>query len=175
MATESQSILTGKFSNGNIMGYTGEGSYSLGTCKYIGEFKDGCFHGKGTVYIKAGGKWTGTWEKGQMKAGNYVFGDGLEHKQITESGWAYCSASDPRFFEEIKKGNPNDKTGIEYTTARGEKEVALPVGCYDFGEGYYDPKKLSICSFETGDPTRVPDKEEKEFIVTKCRKGMKGM
>ncbi len=168
-------LLTGKFDQGNIQGYNGEGSYALGTCKYIGDFKDGEFHGNGTVYLKGGAKWTGTWEKGKMKTGRYVFADSLEHKEINEQNWDYCSSRDPRFFEEIKKGNPNDKSGIEYETARGEKTVALPVGTYDFGEGYYDPKKLSICSFETGDPLRVPDKEEKEFIIARCRKGMTGM
>ena len=53
-----------------------------------------------------------------------------------------------------------------------EQESPQPTGCFDYGEGYYDPKKLSICSFETADPTRVPSKEEKEFIVKNCRKGL---
>lgn len=165
-------LLTGKFDKGNMMGYTGEGTYVLSNCKYMGEVKDGNFHGKGTVHIKGLGKWVGEWEYGKMKEGKYVFSDGLEHKSITEDKWSYCSESDPRFFEEIKKGNPNSAAGIEYETPRAEKFVALPTGCFDYGEGYYDPKKLSICSFETADPTRVPSKEEKEFIVKNCRKGL---
>ena len=164
-------MLTGKFDKGSILGFTGEGTYALGQCKYIGEIRDGNFHGKGTLYIKGSGKWDGVWDNGKMVTGNYVFSDGLEHKPITEDSWKYCSNTDPRFYEEIKKGNPNNKEGIEFETARGDKQVALPVGTYDFGEGYYDPKKLSICSFETGDPSCVPTKEEKEFIVKNCSQG----
>ena len=54
------------------MGYTGEGTYTLGTCKYIGEIKDGKFHGKGTCYVKGSGKWVGMWENGKLVDGNYV-------------------------------------------------------------------------------------------------------
>jgi hypothetical protein len=170
-ATEKTEMLLGKFDKGILQGYTGEGSYVFDNCKYIGEFKGGVFHGKGTVYIKDSGKWQGTWESGKMKTGSYIFSDGLEYKNINSKDWVYCSEKDPRFFEEIKNGNPNDESGLEFDCPRGGKIVALPAGCFDFGEGYYDPKKLSICSFQTGDPLRVPDKEEKEFIVTRCRKG----
>lgn len=165
-------VLTGKFDKDNMLGYTGEGTYVLNNMKYMGELKDGNFHGKGTVHVKGAGKWVGEWENGKMVSGRYVFSDGLEHKEINDEKWEYCSETDPRFFEEIKKGNPNDSSGIEYETPRGEAFVALPVGTFDYGEGYYDPKKLSICSFETGDPSRVPTKEEKAFIVKHCRKGL---
>ena len=164
-------MMTGKFDKGSLLGYNGEGTYVLGTCKYKGNFKDGVFHGVGNLYIKSMGKFVGEWENGKMISGHYEYSDGLEHKDVNAETWDYCSSKDPRFYEEIKKGNPNSKEGIQYETPRGDAVVALPVGCYDFGEGYYDPKKLSICSFETGDPSRVPTKEEKEFIVRRCRKG----
>lgn len=169
--TDNSDLLMGKFDKGVLSGYTGEGSYVFENCKYIGEFKDGFFHGKGTVYIKTAGKWQGTWENGKLTSGSYVFSDGLEYKQVGTNTWDYCSEKDPRFYEEIKQGNPNDESGIEYDCPRGNTVVALPSGTFDFGEGYYDPKKLSICSFTTSDPIRVPTKEEKEFIVTRCRKG----
>ena len=188
---EAQTILSGKFDGkgASIQGFNGEGVYSYENCKYIGQFKDGKFHGLGTVFLKAGGKFAGTWSNGKLVSGGYIFKDGLEHrkwepaseeekdqsgtgKDVKHEEWEYCSAKDPRFFCEQKKGNENDKTGMEFETFRADKVVALPQGCFDCGEGYYDPKKLSICSFETGDPTRVPDKAEKEFILKNYRKEM---
>ena len=167
MADAPAPILSGKFDGKGavLQGFCGEGTYSYDNCKYIGQFKDGEFHGLGTVYLKAGGKYTGTWSHGRLATGGYVYKDGLEHRkwkpstedEKEESGseskheeWQYCSPKDPRFFCEVKKGNTNDQTGIEFETPRGNKVVALPQGCYDCGEGYYDPKKLSICSFESG-------------------------
>ena len=31
-----------------------------------------------------------------------------------------------------------------------KREVRLPAKCYDTVDGYYDPKKYVICSYETG-------------------------
>lgn len=48
----------------------------------------------------------------------------------------------------------------------------LPIGCYDVIDGFYDPQKSAICSYD--DPTmviRIPDKAEKEWIVKHCRVG----
>jgi hypothetical protein len=102
--------------------------------------------------------------------GGFIYDDGLEHKRVEESSWSYCSKEDPRFYIEHKEGLPNTQEGIKYDTSRGNEFTPIPLGCYDCVDGYYDPKKLAVCSFEDGDPFRMPDKAEKEWIHAHCRK-----
>jgi hypothetical protein len=150
--------------------FQGRGTYTLpeGKGKYIGEFFNNEFHGEGTMYIK-GGKYLGTWEKGRLVKGNFVFDDGLAHRPVDRKFWEYCSEEDPRFYCEILEGHQPGKT-LKYETALGHNTTRLPPGCYDtLDNGYYDPKKLSICSLETMEPTRMVDKEEKEWILRSCR------
>ncbi len=149
--------------------FNGEGTYSYGMFKYQGMFKDGVFDGPGTVYMKSGAKFKGEWAKGKMVSGGYIFADGLEHKKVEDETWSYCSRSDPRFFEEIKMGLPNNMECICFDTYRGKEIKAMPTGCYDVGDGYFDPTKISVCSFETGDPIRMPDKNEKDWILHNAR------
>lgn len=42
---------------------TGEYTFSTGT-KYVGEFKDGMFHGNGVMHFSNGMKYEVTWERG---------------------------------------------------------------------------------------------------------------
>lgn len=46
----------------------GEGEYKFPTeTRYVGDMKDGMFHGKGVLYFPNGSKYEGTWEKGISK------------------------------------------------------------------------------------------------------------
>lgn len=43
----------------------GKGKYILPTAtKYVGEMKDGMFHGQGTLYFPGGSRYDAIWEKG---------------------------------------------------------------------------------------------------------------
>lgn len=43
----------------------GDGEYTFPTdTKYVGEIKDGKFHGKGVLYFTNGSKYKATWEEG---------------------------------------------------------------------------------------------------------------
>ncbi|TPX58436.1 hypothetical protein PhCBS80983_g03155, partial [Powellomyces hirtus] len=64
---------------------------------YIGEFKDGHFHGTGTIHFMNGGKYNAKWEFGKAVEGTYTFKDGLEYKS---DEWDYCTDVDRRFYSE---------------------------------------------------------------------------
>lgn len=49
----------------------GEGEYTFPTnTRYVGEMKDGMFHGKGVLYFPNGSKYESTWENGIAKQVN---------------------------------------------------------------------------------------------------------
>ena len=46
----------------------GRGEYTFPTeSKYVGEMKDGMFHGKGVLHFPNGSKYEATWENGRAK------------------------------------------------------------------------------------------------------------
>lgn len=46
----------------------GEGEFTFPTdTKYVGEMKDGMFHGKGILFFPNGSKYEATWENGKAK------------------------------------------------------------------------------------------------------------
>ena len=51
------------------------------------------------------------------------------------------------------------------------KEYSLPINCYDFIEGYYDPARNILCSHITKSDIRVPTEKEVEWILKNCRIG----
>ncbi|KAK2571222.1 MORN repeat-containing protein 5 [Acropora cervicornis] len=80
----------GDFKNGRM---EGQGEYQLPPSletKYVGEMKDGMFHGKGTLFFSNGSKY-----------GKYTFADGLEYNT---DDWEYCDEYDRRFYTEICHG-----------------------------------------------------------------------
>ena len=62
-----------------------EGSHG----KYDGEFVNGLFDGEGTLYMPDGsGRYEGTWEKGKLVDGKFIFKDDLVYE---EEKWGYCT------------------------------------------------------------------------------------
>ncbi len=51
-------------------------------------------------------------------------------------------------------------------SANGRK---IPSGCYDAGDGFFDPSRNAVCSFEDASIIRVPNTRDIEIIVTKNR------
>jgi hypothetical protein len=47
----------------------------------------------------------------------------------------------------------------------------VPAGCYDAGDGYYDPQRNAVCSYETAATIKVPNSRDAEFYMTRSRVG----
>uniref|UniRef100_A0A8P0ST38 MORN repeat-containing protein 5 n=1 Tax=Canis lupus familiaris TaxID=9615 RepID=A0A8P0ST38_CANLF len=112
----------------------GEAEYILPTkTKYVGEMKDGMFHGQGTLYFPSGSRYDAIWEKGLVVKGTYTFSDGL---QYDAEHWHYCDSYDRRFYTEICYGLK--PAGISQLTNM-DPPRKIPQGCYDCGDGFYNP------------------------------------
>ncbi|XP_042588202.1 MORN repeat-containing protein 5 isoform X3 [Cyprinus carpio] len=121
----------------------GTGEYTLPThTRYIGEMKDGVFHGKGVLHFPNGSKYEGTWEKGICKEGKYTFSDGLEYKEMD---WDYCDGKDRRFYSERCNGL---KPAGESQVTDQDPPRAIPDGCYDSGDGFYDPSTRVVKDYD---------------------------
>ncbi|KAJ1145909.1 hypothetical protein NDU88_012192 [Pleurodeles waltl] len=142
----------------------GEGTYTLPTeTRYEGEMKDGMFHGQGTLHFPNGSKYEGTWDCGIPKEGTYTFTDGLEYK---EKKWLYCDGYDRRFNTEICNGlKPAGRSQL--TDLDPPREI--PKGCYDCGDGFYDPVTRVVNDY-TNQFLRNADDDEHEWIIRTCRK-----
>nr|XP_035963707.1 MORN repeat-containing protein 5 isoform X2 [Halichoerus grypus] len=112
----------------------GVAEYILPTkTKYVGEMKDGMFHGQGTLYFPSGSRHDAIWEKGLVVKGTYTFSDGL---QFDAQHWHYCDSCDRRFYTEICHGLK--PAGISQLTNM-DPPRKIPQGCYDCGDGFYNP------------------------------------
>lgn len=158
--------------------YHGKGVYSIGknstvpsgihAITYDGEFVDGDFHGHGRLYVDdSGGYFEGIWNKNKLQSGGYIFHDKLKYKSINDDKWNYASKSDPRFYGEIKAGLQLGEN-LTYETPTG-LPIHIPRGCFDTIDGYFDPKKKAVLDYTTGELIRMPDQEEKEWIIENCR------
>nr|XP_040054400.1 MORN repeat-containing protein 5 [Gasterosteus aculeatus aculeatus] len=142
----------------------GKGEYTFPTTtKYEGEVKDGMFHGKGVLHFSNGSKYEATWENGKAKQGSFTFADGLQYQ---EKDWDYCDGYDRRFYSE--RCNGLRPAGESQLTDLHPPRV-IPDGCYDCGDGFYDPKTRVVTS-HTGRFRRNADDSEHEWIVRTCRK-----
>ena len=45
----------------------------------------------------------------------------------------------------------------------------VPKGCYDAGDGYFDPERRAVCSYETSKVLRTPNDRELLWIKAQCR------
>ncbi|XP_026128799.1 MORN repeat-containing protein 5-like [Carassius auratus] len=145
----------GDYNNGRM---EGSGEYTLPThTRYVGEMKDGTFHGKGVLHFPNGSKYEGTWEKGISKEGKYTFSDGLEYKEMD---WDYCDGKDRRFYSERCNGL---KPAGESQLTDGDPPRTIPEGCYDSGDGFYDPNTRVVKDYdgqfsqERSQPVSSPD------------------
>ncbi|KAL4219591.1 MORN repeat-containing protein 5 [Mactra antiquata] len=152
----------GDYKNGRL---EGNGKYTFPTeTRYEGELKDGMFHGKGTLFFPNGSKYVATWENGRALEGKYTFADGLPYE---EENWEYCDGYDRRFYTEIKNGlKPAGRSQLTNRVPPRE----IPSGCYDCGDGFYDPKSRVVVDYNKKF-LRNADDDEHNWIVKTCRKG----
>ena len=125
------------------------------------------FHGEGTLYVK-GGRFYGQWHRGTLEKGDFIFSDELPFEK-NEDDWVYCSETDRRYFSEICDGVGNGDP-LKYPTA-APVAPPLPKGCYDMIMGYYDPKDLSLKSYDKHEEIRRPTDSERNWILSNCRVG----
>ncbi|XP_014610548.1 PREDICTED: MORN repeat-containing protein 5-like [Polistes canadensis] len=89
-------FVNGSHYNGtwDAVGMAGIGRYTLlnGTI-FEGEFRDGKFHGHGTMSFPCGQSIDGVWINGKLKMKRYKFKDGLV---FAEDDWKYCQFPDRR-------------------------------------------------------------------------------
>ncbi|XP_072016006.1 MORN repeat-containing protein 5-like [Amphiura filiformis] len=143
----------------------GKGKYTFPTdTKYEGDMKDGQFHGKGTLFFPNGSKYEATWENGIAVQGKYTFADGLGYD---EPEWLYCDGYDRRFYTEVCDGlKPAGRSQL--TNRIPPRDI--PEGCYDTGDGFYNPDTRVIVDYNHKF-LRNADDDEHEWIVRTCRKG----
>ncbi|XP_023216888.1 MORN repeat-containing protein 5-like isoform X1 [Centruroides sculpturatus] len=132
--------------------------FSTGT-KYVGEIKDGLFHGEGKMILSDGDVYEGIWENGVNISGRYVFRDGLVYQ---EKDWTYCRYPDRRFQSEILFGWQRGET--TYLRKRKENRVDLLLGCIPTEEFIYNPNTREVVD-HSGKFLRYADDEEHKFIV----------
>ncbi|XP_063554321.1 MORN repeat-containing protein 5-like isoform X1 [Gorilla gorilla gorilla] len=112
----------------------GKAKYILPTeTIYVGEMKDGMFHGEGTLYFPSGSQYNAIWENGLAIKGTYTFVDGLHYD---EKNWHYCDGYDRRFYTEILNGLK--PAGMAQLTNM-DPPRKIPRGYYDCGDGFYNP------------------------------------
>eukprot|EP00274_Cyanoptyche_gloeocystis_P001474 CAMPEP_0196660642 /NCGR_PEP_ID=MMETSP1086-20130531/40768_1 /TAXON_ID=77921 /ORGANISM="Cyanoptyche gloeocystis , Strain SAG4.97" /LENGTH=153 /DNA_ID=CAMNT_0041995161 /DNA_START=74 /DNA_END=532 /DNA_ORIENTATION=- len=144
----------GDYCNGRI---EGSGKYTFPDGNYyVGELKDGMFHGNGILYFPGFGKYTASWANGLAVEGVYTFADGLEYQ---DQKWQYCSPTDRRFYSEICNGL---KPAGESQACDSEKAPDIPQGCYDVGDGYFNPDKGKIYSYQHK-YIRMPSSDEVQW------------
>eukprot|EP00618_Florenciella_parvula_P019753 CAMPEP_0119541512 /NCGR_PEP_ID=MMETSP1344-20130328/53000_1 /TAXON_ID=236787 /ORGANISM="Florenciella parvula, Strain CCMP2471" /LENGTH=205 /DNA_ID=CAMNT_0007585501 /DNA_START=124 /DNA_END=738 /DNA_ORIENTATION=- len=156
----STSKFDGPTHNGRFHGEAGEYTFADGTV-YRGGFKNGMFHGQGTLTFE-NGVFEGTWDNGREAGGQFIFNDGLP---FTKENWNYCSVKDRRFWSEYADGiKPAGETNRTDTGIKPN----LPKGCFDVGNGYYDPTTKKVHEYDTGTELRKPSDEELKWIETKA-------
>ncbi|KAM6902139.1 MORN repeat-containing protein 5 [Xenentodon cancila] len=160
------SFYKGNTKNGRL---DGEGEYTLPTgTKYVGEMKDGMFHGRGVLLFPNGSKYEATWENSTSKQGSFTFADGLRYQ---EKNWDYCNGYDRRFYSERCNGlRPSGES--QMTDLHPPRTI--PRGCYDCGDGFYDPSTRVVTSYG-GRFLRSADDSEHEWIVQTCRNAWDGV
>ncbi|XP_052463230.1 MORN repeat-containing protein 5-like [Carassius gibelio] len=134
----------GDYNNGRIEG-TGEYTLLIHT-RYVGEMKDG-------MDFPNGRKYEGTWEKGICKEGKYT----------------YCDGKDRRFYSERCNGL---KPAGESQLTDGDPPRAVPDGCYDSSNGFYDPSTRVVkdfdCNFLRNAGKRMRHAVPEQIVVCEC-------
>nr|CAD7588739.1 unnamed protein product [Timema genevievae] len=132
---------------------------------YEGALRDGKFHGKGTLNYPSGCCISGVWDNGVLQSMSFHFSDGLGFKNV--ESWKYCKMPDRRFYKEHILGlRP---AGLSHLT-QDTPTRPIPKGCYDVGDGFYDPRTKCVTDPKDGRVIRVPTTAEEDWILANCRK-----
>lgn len=148
----------------NRLGFNGTGSYKFadGTV-YDGQFKDGHFHGSGTLSMPNDITLKGNWTHGVSTSLDLQFPDGLAYRR---ENWGYCTGPDKRFInDEVKHLAPIG----EHQRLPRRMDHPIPAGCYNTGDGFYNPK--TKCLYSYTDPeriVRIPTAREEKWIIKNC-------
>lgn len=148
----------------NRIGFNGIGSYRFadGTV-YDGQFSDGHFHGTGTLSMPNDTVVKGQWNRGVSTELLLQFPDGLAYR---EQDWAYCNGRDKRFAMDDFQHLP--PIG-EHRRMPCRMDYPIPAGCYNTGDGFYNPK--TKCLYSYSDPeriVRIPSSREEKWILKHC-------
>ena len=145
--------------------YHGKGEYTYPSgVKYKGNFHKGQFHGEGVLIYQNGGQYKGIWNLGKKVSGDYFFFDDLKYE---DDNWDYCIGEDRRFnFERINGIKPAGQTMM---TNNPEGENIIPPGTYDTGDGYFDPIRTLVYSYDGTKLLRTPEQYEVDWITKTCR------
>ncbi|KAK4883702.1 hypothetical protein RN001_007021 [Aquatica leii] len=157
-----KSIYTGQW---NVLGMHGKGNFMFPhDVEYEGNLRDGMFHGDGTLTYPMGQKLEGTWNKGKLVDYKFSYSDNLDYT----APWDYCQMPDRRFFKCVEEGlRPAGRSLL----TNSETARRIPKGCYDTGDGYYNPKTKCVMSAITpGKIIRIPTSAEETWIQQHCRK-----
>ena len=105
----------------------------------------------------------------QLVKGEFSFKDGLLYKQ---EDWTYCTPQDRRFYTEVVDSGPGIKPAGECQLTNDEKAPEIPAGCYDAGDGYFDPERRAVFAYGSTDKqVRRPAAAETKWLVGKGRVG----
>ncbi|CEL99256.1 unnamed protein product [Vitrella brassicaformis CCMP3155] len=166
--TQSTSRLSGTSYEGPLKNgwFEGSGRYRFPNgVVYEGQFHKGEFHGDGSLIYPNGGRYVAKWDRGFAVGGQYVFNDGLLYQ---DRGWQYLTRKDRRFYSEVLHGlQPAGNTLLTNEVP----SPLIPYGCFDTGNGYFEPELGHIISYDGHDVLSVPTQDEMEWILTYCRKG----
>jgi len=133
--------------------------------KYVGEFKDGRFHGQGTYTYADGSKYVGEFKVGNYHGqGTFTFGKGQwegdkyvgEYKDSKRHGHGiYTRADGSKYVGEWKDGNPWE--GIEFSEL-GEVDGAYSKGEWCEGCNPTERQLAIVREIESGQIAATPQK-----------------
>ncbi|KAF4735946.1 hypothetical protein FOZ63_001909, partial [Perkinsus olseni] len=98
----------------------------------------------------------------------YVFGDGLDFE---DKNWGYLNNGDRRFYDEVKHGIRPAGASLLTNDPKGPPKI--PKGCYDVGNGYFDPVENKTFSYDGSRMIGKPGEEEIKWIKNTVMKGFK--
>ncbi|KAJ8723461.1 hypothetical protein PYW08_003373 [Mythimna loreyi] len=150
-------------------GMHGHGVYTFRNgVVYEGAFEDGHMHGKGELrYQTAVGKVVirGWWKKDTNIVRKIIFDGSVVYK---EEDWEYCRMPDRRYPVEFEAGL--QPAGNSYLTSY-KPAIKIPQGCYDSGDGIYEPVGKMVYTYDLSKGIRRPSVQEQKWIVENCRYG----